>query len=216
MRQILSDTDRALLDRRIAETEKQTRAQIVLASVLRSDSYTEIPWKAFAFGASVAGLGTICMDLFVLSWLTETLLLFSVAVILATGAIFALLSVLFPRFATLFLSPQRKETETMQYAESLFLSRELFSTKERRGILLLVSQFERQVVILPDKGVRNLLGNEVLKDVISNMTKHLRQNDLRQALETGLDGIQNALGSPVKGWTDKNELTDEIIEEEGL
>ena len=216
MRQILSDTDRALLDRRIAETEKQTRAQIVLASVLRSDSYTEIPWKAFAFGASVAGLGTICMDLFVLGWLTETLILFSVAVILATGAIFALLSVLFPRFATLFLSPQRKETETMQYAESLFLSRELFSTKERRGILLLVSQFERQVVILPDKGVRNLLGNEVLKDVISNMTKHLRQNDLRQALETGLDGIQNALGSPVKGWTDKNELTDEIIEEEGL
>ncbi|MFO7671639.1 MAG: TPM domain-containing protein [Bacteroidales bacterium] len=216
MKQILTETDRALLDKRIAETEKQTRAQIVLASVTRSDSYAEIPWKAFALGASVASLGTICMDLFVLSWLTETLILFSVAVILATGSVFALLSVLFPRFATLFLSPQRKETETMQYAESLFLSRELFSTKERRGILLLVSQFERQVVILPDQGVRKLLGNEVLKDVITNMTKHLRKNDLRQALETGLDGIQTALGSPVKGWTDKNELTDEIIEEEGL
>jgi putative membrane protein len=216
MRQILSDTDRALLDRQIAETEKQTRAQIVLASVLRSDSYAEIPWKAFALGASVASLLTLFMDLFVLGWLTETLVLISVAVILATGAIFALLSVLFPRFASLFLSPQRKESETMQYAESLFLSRELFSTEERRGILLLVSQFERQVVILPDKGVRNLLGNEVLKDVISDMTKHLRQNDLRQALETGLDGIQTALGNPVKGWTGKNELTDEIIEEEGL
>jgi putative membrane protein len=183
---------------------------------MRSDSYAEIPWKAFALGASITGLFLILMNLFVLGWLTETLILFSVAVILAAGAIFALLSVLFPRFASLFLSPQRKETETMQYAESLFLSNELFSTEDRRGILLLVSQFERQVVILPDKGVRNLLSNDVLKEVISNMTKHLRRNELRQAMETGLDGIQAALVSPVSGWTDKNELADEIIEEEGI
>jgi putative membrane protein len=156
------------------------------------------------------------MDLFVLHWLTETLILFSVVVILAAGAIFALLSVLFPRFATLFLSPLRKETETMQYAESLFLSHELFSTEDRRGILLLVSQFERQVVILPDRGVRDLLSDKVLKDVISNMTLHLRRNELRQAMEKGLDGIHAALGSTVTGWTDKNELSDQIIEEEGI
>jgi putative membrane protein len=216
MKQILSDTDRNLLDKHIAETEKQTRAQIVLASVMRSDSYAEIPWKAFALGASITGLVTILMNLFVVGWLTETLILFSVAVILAAGLIFVLLSVLFPGFARLFLSPHRKATETMQYAESLFLSHELFSTENRRGILLLVSQFERQVVILPDKGVRNLLSNDVLKEVISNMTKHLRRNELRQAMETGLDGIQAALVSPVSGWTDKNELTDEIIEEEGI
>jgi putative membrane protein len=183
---------------------------------MRSDSYAEIPWKAFAFGASIASLVTLFLDLFVLGWLTETLIIFSVAVILAAGAICALLSVLFPPFATLFLSPQRKETETMQYAESLFLANELFSTDGRRGILLLVSQFERQVVILPDKGVRDLLSSEVLNDVISNMTKHLRRNELRQAMETGLDGIQAALGSTVTGWTDKNELSDEIIEEEGI
>ena len=216
MKQILSDTDRTLLDKHISETEKQTGAQIVLASVMRSDSYVEIPWKAFAFGVSIASLFTIFMDLFVLGWLTETLILFSVLVILASGLIFVLLSVLFPGFARLFLSSQRKEVETMQYAESLFLSHELFSTEERRGILLLVSQFERQVHILPDKGVRNLLSDEVLKDVISKMTLHLRRNELRQAMETGLDGINAALGSSVPGWSGKNELADEIIEEEGI
>jgi len=216
MKQILTDNDHTLLDKRIAETEKQTRAQIVLASVMRSDSYAEIPWKAFAFGASIACLITIFMDLFVLGWITEALILFSVAVILASGALFTLLSVLFPRFATLFLSPQRKETECMQYAESLFLSRELFSTEDRRGILLLVSQFERQVVILPDTGVRNLLSEEVMKDVISNMTLLLRRNELRKAMETGLEGIQTALGSPVPGGNVKNELSDDIIEEEGI
>ena len=72
MKHLLSETDRTLLDKRIAETEKQTGAQIVLASVLRCDSYAEIPWKAFALGASIASLATVFLDLFVLHWLTET------------------------------------------------------------------------------------------------------------------------------------------------
>ena len=216
MKQILSEDDRKLLDRQIAESEKQTGAQIVLASIRRSDSYAEIPWKAFAFGASISGMVTILLDLFVLGWLTEMLILFSVATTLAAGALFVLLSVFWPGFARLFLSPYRKESETMQYAESLFLGHELFSTEERRGILLLVSQFERQVVILPDKGVRDLLGEDVLKDIISKMTEYLRRSELRQAMETGLDGLRAALGSPVTGRSGKNELSNEIIEEDGI
>ncbi len=216
MKHMLTDTDRSLLDRRIAETEKQTRAQIVLASVLRSDSYAEIPWKAFAIGVSLASLIMIFLDLFVIGWITNSLILSSLAVIMATGAIFALLSVLIPGFGKLFLSPQRKETETMQYAESLFLSNELFSTEDRRGILILVSQFERQVVILPDKGVRDLLNTEVLEVVISIMTRHLRRNELRQAMEAGLEGIHSALGFEVPDWEDRNELSNEIIEEDGV
>jgi putative membrane protein len=216
MKQILSDADRTLLHKRIAETEKRTRAQIVLASIQRSDSYVEIPWKAFAIGASLAGLLMIILNLFVLGWITSMSIILSLSAILAFGAITALLSVLIKPFARLFLSPQRKETETMQYAESLFLSNGLFSTEDRRGILLMVSQFERQVVILPDTGIRDLLSIEVLNELISKMTIQLEQNELRQALETGLDGIQSAIVSPVSGWTDKNELKDQIIEEEGV
>lgn len=216
MKQLLTDADRVLIDKRMAETEKQTSAQIVLASVLRSDSYAEIPWKAFALGVSIASLVMIFVDLFVLGWLTETLILFSIAAVLATGALLALLTVLFPPFARLFLSTQRRESETMQYAESLFLSRELFSTDDRRGILLLVSQFERQVVILPDTGVRNQLNNEVLDGIISNMTEELKRNELRFAMERGLDGIQTVLASSAPGRDHKNELSNEIIEEEGV
>ena len=216
MKQILSDTDRTLLEKHIAETEKQTGAQIVLATIRRSDSYAEIPWKAFAIGASISGLVVLFLDLFVLGWITETLILFSVVLILTTGLVFVLLSVLVPGIARLFLSEPRKEMETMQYAESLFLSHELYSTEGRRGILLLVSQFERQVVILPDKGVRNLLSKDVLKDVISNMTSELKQNDIGKAMETGLGGIQAALGSTEPGTAKLNELSNEIIEEEGI
>lgn len=215
MKQILSDADRALLDKRIAEVEKQTGAQIVLASIVRSDSYVEIPWKAFAMGASLAGLAMMVLNLFVIGWISSMTILLSLAALLASGGLAALLSLLIPGLARLLLSPQRRETEAMQYAQSLFLSRELYATKDRRGILLMLSQFERQVVILPDSGISKQLSEDVLKGIIAIMSRHLRQKELREAMESGLDGIWSALGSSEKAETPPNELSDEIIEEEG-
>jgi putative membrane protein len=216
MKQILSDTDRTLLDKRIAEAEIATKAQIVLATVKRSDSYAEIPWKAFAFGSSIAGLVVFLLDLLLPGWITDKVLLFTVAAILATGALFVLLTVLFSGFARLFLSESREETETIQYAESLFLARELYATEGRRGILVLVSQFERRVVILPDKGVSDRISNEVIKNIISKMTRYLRQNEVRKALETGLEELVTELYPSAASRPDKNELLNEIIEEEGV
>lgn len=216
MKHLLNENDHAQLNQRIAEAEKLTKTQIVLAIVKRCDNYAEIPWKAFAFGASIAGLIVFLLDFFVFGWITNAIILFSIAVILATGLLFVLLTILIPGFARLFLSHSRKETEVLQYAESLFLLRELFATKERRGILILVSQFERQVVILPDKGIRKFLSNDATKDIISKMAQYLKQNEARKAFETGLDELINIL-SPAKmeGGT-KNELSNEIIEEEGV
>lgn len=216
MKQVLSDIDRTLLDKLIAEAENQTKAQIVLATVKRSDNYAETPWKAFAFGSSVAGFVVFLLDMFVLGWITDKTILFSIAAILATGVIFVILTLLFPGFARLFVSESRRVTETMQYAESLFLERELFATDGRRGILLLVSQFERQVVILPDKGVRDRLNKEVIKNIISNMTQYLRHNEIRKALETGLEELVKELCPSASARPDKNELSNQIIEEEGI
>ena len=80
----------------------------------------------------------------------------------------------------------------------------------------MVSQFERQVVILPDTGIRDLLSLDVLNELISEMKSYLRQNKLREALAIGLDGIQSALNSTSPGPGGKNELSDEIIEEDGV
>jgi putative membrane protein len=214
MRHILSDTDRTFLDKRIAEAETETKAQIVLGIIKRSDSYTEIPWKAFAFGASFAGFAVFITDLLLLRQITDIMILLTVSAILIAGVFFVLLTLVFPGFARLFLSETRSETETLQYARSLFLSRELFTTEGRRGILLLVSQFERQVVIIPDTGVRDCLTAEVLKNIISKMAQPLRKNNLRNALETGLQELVSELSPSALSRPDKNELSNRIIERE--
>ena len=215
MKQFLSENDRSLLDSRIADAENKTGAQIVLTTVKRSDSYAEIPWKAFAIGVSVSGFGVLLYNLLVLTWMTVNLILLSLGIVLAAGFFFVLLTIFFPPFARLFLPLHRRETETMQYAESLFLSHELFATSARRGILVMVSVFEKQVVILPDKGIRDKLTPEIMKNIISGMTNNLQNNRIREAFENGLDELVMGLAAGDSVKSGSNELSNEIIEEEG-
>jgi len=215
MKYSLNEKDRNILDKLISEAEEKTNAQIVLATIKRCDNYTEVPWKAFAIGSSLSCLVIFLLDLLIFRWITGTAILFSVAAILITGAVFSLLTVFLPYFAGLFISGSRMETETYQYAESLFLSRELYATEGRRGILLLVSQFEKKVVVLPDRGAKSYLDDETMKRIISKMIPDLRKNKISNALETGLNEIVKALCPPLPKGKAINELSNEIIEEEG-
>jgi putative membrane protein len=216
MERILSDDEHSRLDERIAEAEKRTKAQIVLAVIKRSDAYAELPWKAFALGVSIAGLLVCILDLLLYYWISHTMVLIAMAATLVVGAALALLTVFLPGFARLFLSAHRAEVEVRQYAESLFLTREMFATGRRTGILLLVSLFERQVVLLPDKGLSNRLTRDAMRDVIAHMSSSLARNEINRALEDGLERLTLILEAMAPGGTvDENELSHEIIEEKG-
>lgn len=215
MKSGLSENDKDLLEKRIAEAEKLTKTQIVLATVRRSDCYREIPWKAFALGASAAGLLVLSLDLIFFGWLRNTTVIISIVAILAIGALVALLTILIPGFAKWFLPDSRAETETRQYAESMFLSRELFATERRTGILLVISMFERKVVILPDIGLKDVVSKDDLKKIIALMKLPLAEYKFRQAMEIALNELIKILTvSTVEKYA--NELSDKMIEDEGL
>lgn len=203
------------LDGRVAEAEKRTGAQIVLAVVGRSDSYPELPWKAFALGAAAAGLSVVVTELLRPGWSSGAEVLLSVALTLTAGITCALLCVSVPAFARLFLDNHRASDEVRQHASALFLSRELFATRRRTGILMLVSLFERHVVILPDTGVEQRLSRDDLRAIIARMTPFLREGQVSRALEDGLDALEKALAGTATGEPGENELPDGIIEEKG-
>jgi len=219
MKKILSEKDRAQLNHLVLETERHTNTQVVLAVIKRSDSYAEIPWKAFALGASTSGLLFLLLNFFSYSWVTYSTVVLAITITLLAGATFALLTILIPAFARLFLSGYRAEVEVKQYAESLFLSNELFATGNRTGVLILVSLFEREVILLPDKGLSNYLTEGVLTKVISSMTIFLKKKQIVGAFEEGLKQLSLILeDSELKKQSDKNtnELPKQIIEEEGI
>lgn len=210
MRQVLSRQDSAQLDKLLAEVESRTGTQIVLAVIQRSDSYPELPWKAFAFGASIAGSVVLALPA-----LHSEMLVATVS-ILAAGGVCALLTVFLPIFARFFLAPHRAEAEVLQYAQSLFLEKELFATSKRQGLLVLISMFEHQVVLLPDRGLREKLPEATLHGIIDRMLPALQRDQLFQALETGLEQVVQVLGTSSADAVTADELPNEMIVEQGV
>lgn len=215
MKSALNDEEKKALDRHIAEAEKRTSAQIVLAVVGRSDAYPDLPWKAFALGSSLAALAAFLAALLQppISAVGATLL--TLVLILAAGAGMALLCIFAPAISRLFLSLHRAEAETRQYAQALFLSRQLFATPERRAVLLLVSLFERRIVVLPDIGLAGRLHADATKGMIDGLRPFLKTGRLAQALEAGLDRLETLIRAEGTPPSPGGGLSNAIIEEQG-
>ncbi len=208
-------TDR--LNDLIGKIEKRTGIELVAAVVGKCDSYPEIPWKAFALAAAVSALAQLAAAIVHPGWNAVLSAQRAALLVLGAGAAFALLSVLWPAFGRLFLDRMRAESEIEQYARAFFLEREMFRTRGRTGILVLVGLFERRVVIMPDSGVAVRIDQGVLRGVISRMTPHLRRKDRFEALVRGLTAMEAALLQAGFGPALKNgnEISDGLIQEKG-
>jgi putative membrane protein len=212
----LSAGESDALDRLIARVEARTGVQVVAAVVPRSDSYLELPWKAFALGAALAASAVAFFDMRAGQWATSATGLVHAVAVLGPAAACALLAVFVPAFARLFLRETRSHVEVKQYAQSLFLTRELFRTRRRTAILVLVSWFERRIEILPDSGLHDRVAPAEWRQVIDAMTPHLRESRPVHALEAGISAVERLLVS--KGFRPDpdgaNELPDRPIEED--
>lgn len=205
----------AAVERSVASLEAQTGVQVVTAVVGRSDAYVEIPWKAFALGASLAGFALVLSDVRAPQWTTSASAIVHAITILSAGAAAALAAAFVPAFGRLFLRQYRREEEVRQHAESLFLRHGCNATRNRTGVLLLVSLFERRVEIVHDIGFAGRVSEADWQSVIATMTPHLRNERPADALNEALALLGPLLerrgiaGRP----DDTNELLDATIEE---
>jgi putative membrane protein len=213
----LSQAEVAAIDGGIARVESRTGVQIVAAIVGKADSYAELPWIAFAAGASLAALCVVTVDWLRPDWMSAHAALVHALTIIGAGAASALVAVFYPWYARLFLRAALRDLEVRHYAESLFLRRELFKTRDRNGILILVCRFERKVEILADLGFHGRMGEADWDRVIAAMAPLLREARFVAGLEAGLDLLEQVLA--VKGFCGfpgaANELPDTPIEERG-
>jgi putative membrane protein len=213
----LSRSQSETVDAAIARVEARTGVQIVTAVVGKADTYAELPWMAFALGVSLAGLLAVIVDTLRPDWVTAHAALLTTVTLLAAGGSSALVAVFVPAYARLFLRAHVRDLEVRHYAQSLFLRRELFKTRARNGILILVCKFERKVEILPDVGLYGRVASEDWNRIIAAMTPLLRERRFADALHAGVALTGQILAA--KGFAGHaggaNELPDGSIEEQG-
>jgi putative membrane protein len=200
----------------VAQFEAASGAQAVVAIVGKADSYPEIPWKAFALGASLAALAVTAGAWLGPGWASVHSPLSATAAMLGTGAALGLLAAFVPACGRLFLDRVRADAEARQYAQALFLERRLDATAARTGVLILLSLYERAIVVLPDAGLAARLDCAVLERLIGDMAPLLARGRTVEALRAGLGALARALrAGGLKPGAGGNELPDAVIVEKG-
>ncbi|MFO1311209.1 MAG: TPM domain-containing protein [Burkholderiales bacterium] len=211
----LTAADAQAIEERVRVLERAIGVEVVTVVVGKCDVYPETVWKAFALGASMAALAVAIGDVVRPDWVTSTVVITSIVAILAAGALCALASVYVPGFARLFLRDARATVEATQYAKVEFLERQLFATKGRTAILVLVAMLERRVVIVADTGLNGIVATAEWDAVIARMTERLRGGAAREAIAAGLDAIGDLLANKGVVRGDGNAFADAPAEESG-
>jgi putative membrane protein len=138
------------IEEAVARAEAGTSGEIVPFIARQSDSYPEAPWQGAALGAAAA-----CLALFLLDW-REPLwhpLGSILSAVLGGAALGALGGRFLPPLRRLLIGRQRLGAMVQRRAHEVFLHQELFKTRDRTGILLFVSLFERRAAVVADSGI---------------------------------------------------------------
>ena len=214
---LLNEAEATTIADRVRAIEAATGAQVVVAIVGRSDVYHGLRWRAFAFGASLAALVLVASDLLRPDWISAHAALVHALGILGVGALFSLSAHFSPAFARLFLERDRAQTEVRQYAQVLFLERELFATNERNAVLILASLYERVVVVWPDLGYSGRIAEADWGRVVDPMLPAMRAGRTSDALAAGLAALDALLAEKGCRWQSGggNAFADRPIETPG-
>jgi len=201
----------------IARVEARTGAQVVTAVVDKCDGYPEIVWKAFALGIAAAALVVVALDVVRPDWVGAHYTWFNVAPILAAGAVSALVAIAVPEYARLFLNRVRAAGEVRQFAQAMFLERQLFHTRSRNGVLVLASLFERHVEIVADIGFDGRIDATQWRSVVETMAPALAAGRPADAFVRALERIEAALADKAfaREPSGGNDLSNRPIDAEG-
>ena len=211
----LTAVERARVEAAVQAAEQQTSAEIVPVIVGRSGLYREAHHRAGLLSAVVAlaVLLTIETAWFPWGWqasnavwlLGITVLAYSVGAWIGT----------WPAVLRLFTSRGRMRHKVQMRAERAFAQQGLAHTRERTGLLLMVSLLERQVYVLPDQALQALVSVDQWQEIVSVVVERLKAGDLAGGLCRGIEasGVLLSRACPSRDGDNPNELPDAVVQD---
>ncbi|MEO8195189.1 MAG: hypothetical protein ABI689_00555 [Thermoanaerobaculia bacterium] len=151
----ISAAEAAAIRDAVAEAEGQTGGEIVALALASADDYQFAYWKGAALAAFAAAAAAAAFDQLRPLWITRPVwMLLYVSCGLLGGA---MLARFVPPFRRWLCGSAVLERRLQQRAREAFLVHSVFSTRDRTGILIAVSAFERRVVVLADEGIHSVV-----------------------------------------------------------
>lgn len=142
---LLDEAARTRIEAAIAEVEQKTSSEVVVAEVSASDDYADL---ALGYGIALALAAAASVHMLAPALAVGWLLWIQAGVVLASVALFRTGPVV-----RALASEARITACVERRAREVFLEQALFATRERTGVLILISALEHRVAILGDRGI---------------------------------------------------------------
>lgn len=209
----MTEADLNRIKEAVATAEKQTSGEIVPYIVPQSASHEVAVWRGaglFALLAYAVVLGTRWLSGWGGSQLTEGMV--PVLLIIAAAAVGAALVHWVPAVKRRFAGQVRLALATHRRAMQAFVEKEVFSTRERTGILLFVSLLEHRIEVVGDAGINAKVDTDDWIEVVTTIQQHIKAGQLAEGLVQGIHQCGHLLekaGVAIRS-DDTNELADDV------
>ncbi len=196
------------IEKAVKEAEVHTGGEIVPYVVEASDAYEHALWRAGSLFGAVAFLGFLLVyHLTELSWMPFVAA--ELALVTCAGALLgALLALYAPPVKRFFAGKDAIELRTKQRAADAFLAEEVFSTRDRTGILIFLSLMEHKVLVLGDSGINAKVQQTEWEEIVKNIVEGIRRGTPADALVEAIRQCGNLLQK--HGVTRRPDDTDEL------
>ena len=210
----LTEEERARISEAVRAAEARTSAEIVPLLVGRSGLYRDAQHRAGLALALIVLAALLMGEGFWVSWAWEKAhaawLLLATLTAYAVGA----WTGTFPPVIRAITSSERLRAKVRLRAERAFAQHSLSRTRQRTGVLLMVSLLEHRVCVLPDQGIGGIAPAQ-WSEVVEAVVMRLRQDDVAGGFCAGIERCGNLLASVCPARSDDNpdELSNRLLEE---
>ena len=215
LKQKFSESDLQRIKNAVKKAEDKISGEIVPVIVERSGYYTIANYRFSLVMAAFTFALMIVIDRYIISDGANTLYydpLFIFTVVIVGGLIGAVLPNFSNPLKRLLLNQQHFDSATRQRAETAFLQEEVFNTRHRTGIMIFISFFEHEVIVMSDRGISKVVEQKQWDKIVADLITSIRGGKLVD----GLEGTIKRCGEILleKGFhktdDDVNELRDDL------
>ena len=203
----LTQLDQDRISKAVLEAEKHTTGEIVPMIVTQSDDYPGARWRLAIVIALLFGFLAYSF----LGDYDPVWILWAQIPGLYIGYWLGAFGVILRPF----LLSSKIDEEVYQRALQAFITRDLHATKDRTGILIMVSLLEHRVEILADTGINAKVSGDTWQKIVSNMIGNIKSGDLAEGFCIAVRECGEVLAKDFPGTHDNpDEISNKVIIED--
>jgi putative membrane protein len=210
-----SEADLLRIKEAVKSAENNISGEIVPVIVERSGNYPTAIYKGAVILAALTFLGIIVLDRYIIEDASHSLYydpVFIFFMVVIGGLVGALLPTVFEKVRRMLIHQKQMDDFTRQRAENAFLEEEVFNTRHRTGIMIFISFFEHEVIVMADRGISKVVDQKEWDKIVKELVTHIRSGKFIDGIEVGIKRCGEILLE--KGFhktpDDVNELRDDL------